>query len=221
MAVIDAYATVENYRAVISKSDAGEDAEILTDLTAISRYLDKKLSRFFTKDVAAVTRTYTPGPAGVARPGWAEAENPYAAGGLQRVLYIDDLVVLTSIKIDEDHDGSFADETALVASDYQLQPLNAAVGSEPRPYTGIELTEWGTKNAFTPGTQVEVSATWGWPAVPQAIERATIHFAAILRLESPRATRRIAEGFEGAIETSRNAQDIISELEKHYKRVRL
>ena len=137
------------------------------------------------------------------------------------MLYIDDLVVLTSIKIDEDSDGSFADETALVAADYQLLPLNAAVGAEPRPYTAIELTEWGTKNAFAPGMRVEVVATFGWPTVPPPIERATIHLAAILRLESPRATRRIAEGLDGAIETSRKAQDIIGELERHYRKVRL
>ena len=220
MAVTDAYATAANYRGVVDKSDTGDDVEILADLKAVSRLLDRKLNRFFTQE-AAVTRTYMPKPQGPQRAGWAEAENPYVAGGLTRVLYIDDLETLTTIKIDEDRDGSFADETALAAADFELTPRNAPAGSDPEPYTAIELTEWGAKNAFPPGARVEVIGTWGWPAVPAAVARATIHLTGILRLESPRATRRIQENMDSAFETSKAANDIISELIRNYRRVRL
>ncbi len=220
MAVTDAYATAAEYKLVVSKTDAGDDAEILVDLKAISRLIDRRLNRFFTQE-AAVTRIYMPKPQGSIRAGWAEAENPYVAGPLTRILYIDDLETLTTIKIDEDRAGSFADETALAAADFELTPRNAPVGSDPEPYTAIELTEWGAKNAFPPGARVEVIGTWGWPAVPAAVARATIHLTGILRLESPRATRRIQENMDSAFETSKAANDIISELIRNYRRVRL
>ena len=220
MAVSDAYATAETYRAILEKSDSSKDDEILVDLKAVSRLLDRKLNRFFTQE-PAVTRTYMPKPQGPARFGWAEAENPFVAGGLARVLYIDDLVSVTTIKIDEDRDGVFGDETALVAADFELLPRNAPLGSDPAPYSSIELTEWGAKNAFTPGALVEVIGTWGWPAVPGPIASATVHLTGILRLETPRATRRIQESMDSSFETSRAATDIIGELVRNYRRVQL
>ena len=52
-----------------------------------------------------------------------------------------------------------------------------------------------------------------------AIQRATIHLAGILRLESPRATQRIAEGIDQAISTSAQGQRIIRDLMEAYGRV--
>src|SRR3989304_3297059 len=124
MAVSDAYATVAQYKTVFEKTVATEDAEILDDLKAVSRYLDRKLNRFFTVDAASVARTYMPRGAGVpSRSDWAESENPWKYGGLIRVLHVDDIANATiGIKIDEDRDGSFADEVALAVADYELLP---------------------------------------------------------------------------------------------------
>jgi hypothetical protein len=99
MALSDPYATAAEYRAVVNRSDVSADAQILTDLTAVSRYLEKKLGRFFNKDTGDVTRTYLI-PAASDR------------------LWIDDLSAApTSITIDLNGNGSFADETALISTD--------------------------------------------------------------------------------------------------------
>ena len=58
MPVSDPYADPPTYRAVVTKSDSGSDAEVLQDLVAISRYLDRRLGRFFSKDAAPVARMY-------------------------------------------------------------------------------------------------------------------------------------------------------------------
>jgi hypothetical protein len=199
MAIGDAYETAANYRTAIGKTDTGSDTQILTDLTAISRYLEDKLERFFNKDAADVTRIY---------------EVPAS----QAELRIDDLSAApTSITIDEDGDGSFTDETALTSSDYELLPLNAAVGPEARPYTRIGMTSWGDYGSWTKGQRVQIIGRWGWPAVPQAIKTATIQLTAILRTESPRATARIPELCD-VIQASPEAQSIIRALTDNYRR---
>ena len=150
MEVTDAYASTTTYRDLISKTDTAEDAEIDGDLKAVSRYLDRRLGRFFTKDASAVARTYMRGP----------QTDP-------RILWVDDIAASpTSIKIDDDNDGSFADETALAAADFELWPLNAGKGAEPQPWTMIYLPKSGSKGNWPAGHRVEVTAQWGWPAIP-------------------------------------------------------
>ncbi len=220
MAITDPYATEPEYRLAVGKDSTDEGTEITTDLTAVSRYMERKTNTFWTKDAAAVARIFIPKSTGVpTRPDWAESENPWKYGGLVRTLYFDaPLVSVTTIKIDEDRDGLFTDETALASTDYELTPRNAALGPEPAPYTGMELTEYGTKVAFTPGARVQVTGIWGWPSVPARVKRACIHLTAILRLETPRATRTTSEIGE-ILETNPRAMDIISDLIRVDRRV--
>lgn len=197
MAITDAYATAAEYRGVVGKTDTAQDAAILTDLTAISRYLEKKLGRFFGKDAAAVARVYVV-PAAGSR------------------LWVDDLAEApTTVKLDDTGDNTFA--TTLETTDFELWPLNADKGPEPRPHTRIDLAPWGSRFCFYPGERVQVTAKFGWPSVPAAIKSATIQLTAILRLESPRATRRISE-LEETIEASPDAQSIVKYLLDGFKR---
>lgn len=217
MAVTDPYCTALEYRSGISpqKTDDSDDAEILIDLTAITRYLETELGRFFTKDAAAIARSYYPEHSGTINP---EAENPWRNARGVRSLYIDDLVSVTSVLTDEDGDGVV--ETAWVKdTDYQLYPLNADKGPEPRPYTVLFIPDWSTTRLrWPPGRLVTVTAVWGWPAVPAAIKRATIQLTAILRLESPRATSQIND-VGAVLATSGAAQGIVQRLAQNYARI--
>lgn len=205
MAIGDSYATAAEYRTATGMTDTTQDTAILNNLKSISRVIEAKLGRFFNKDVSAVARLYF-------REALKKAD----------VLYVDDLVSVTTIKIDKDNDGSFADETALVAADFELHPLNALQGPEARPYTEIWTTPWGAEGTWASGLRIQVTGVFGWPAVPQAIKDATIQLGALLRIETPRATRRIPELGE-AIEASREAQSIVKDLMRAYghPRVRL
>jgi hypothetical protein len=199
MALSDPYATAAEYRAVVNRSDVSADAQILTDLTAVSRYLEKKLGRFFNKDTGDVTRTYLI-PAASDR------------------LWIDDLSAApTSITIDLNGNGSFADETALISTDYELYPYNAALEPEPEPYTAIRLTQWGRIGVWPALQRVRVTGRFGWPSVPAAIKSGCIQLTAILRLETPRATARVPE-LDQAFAASPEAQGIINKLLDGYKR---
>jgi hypothetical protein len=65
---------------------------------------------------------------------------------------------------------------------------------------------------------VQVTARFGWPAVPQAIVQATCQLVGILRLESPRATSQISEGLDSVLGASFEAQKIVENLQRVYAR---
>lgn len=186
--ISDAYATVEQYRALTGKTDTSADAQIIIDLIAISRYLDGKLGRWFNKDASDTTRLYLP-------------------DSIIDTLHVEDVVSVTEVAIES---GDSFD----AITDYLLLPLNADKQPEPRPFTSIRLRN----STFPADYQVRVTGVHGWPNVPDAIQRATIHLAAILRIESPRATRRISE-LGDAIETSDDAMSIVRQLTDRYRRV--
>jgi hypothetical protein len=195
MAITDPYATAAEYRAAIKKTDTAQDAVILTDLKAVSRYIEARAGRFFNKDAAAVARTIIPGYGGA-------------------ILDVGDIAALTdlSVVVDQSATGSFSGLTPLDASKYQLLPLNATLGPEPKPYTQLFIPSWSTAYHWSPSAPVQVTAIWGWPAVPDAIKRACIELTGILRLETPRATRTVNVSVNEVMSTSRLAQDIISDL---------
>lgn len=173
MAVTDAYSTAATYRSVIDKTDTGEDAEILVDLTAVSRWLDRELGRFFTVDAGDIARDF---------------RSPLSAD----TLYIDDLSVApASVLVDDDDNGT--PTLSYAVADYVLDPVNAAKGAEPAPYTSLRVPGWSAKSPWIKGRLVRVTGRWGWPAIPSAIARGCIHLTALLRMETPRAQAQISE----------------------------
>jgi hypothetical protein len=199
VAVSDAYASAATYRAMLSKTDTADDSEILSDLTAVSRFMERKLGRFFTTDADNVNRVYQ---------ATLYTNQP-------KSLFTDDLVSVDHIKVDTDDDGSFGDETAWASTDYELLPRNAADGPEAGPYTEVFIPSWSTQNLWGQH-RVEIGGKFGWPSVPSAIERACVQLTGILRLETPRATRSVNIGTETTLETSRQAQEIVSHLMNVY-----
>jgi len=179
MAVSDPYAVVADYKLYVPKTSSSDDATVLEQLGAASRAIDGRLGRFFALDASAVAREFI-------RP----------VGTDPRVLVVPDIGVSpTGIKIDRNGDGDFDDsgDDTLVAADWRLWPRNAALGPEARPWTRIDLTVPGDYSVWPDDQLIEVTAQWGWPAVPDAIKNITIEIVAVLRLGSPRATREISE----------------------------
>lgn len=171
-----AYATVADYLTISGATSTSDetDAQIESLLSSAARQIDRVTGRTFGKDptLAPTTRLYrTRALQGPLPYGWAESENPYRYGGWTRMLTIDDLVSVTSIKIDTDMDGSFADETALATTDYELWPNNALSGPEQWPYTAIYLPTNSATFGFMPGALIQVIGIFGWPAVPETIVR--------------------------------------------------
>jgi hypothetical protein len=161
--------------------------------------MERRLGRFFTTDADNVNRVY----------------QAVQYSNQPKSLFIDDLVTVDHIKVDTDDDGSFGDESAWATTDYELRPRNAADGPEAGPYTEVFIPPWSSKDLWGQH-RVEIGGKFGWPAVPSAIEQACVQLTGILRLETPRATRTVNVGAETVLETSRQAQEIVTALMQMY-----
>jgi hypothetical protein len=81
------------------------------------------------------------------------------------------------VKVDLDDDGVF--ETTVPASNFELHPVNGVVDGEVGwPRYEIHLVDGyfpiGGRRRYT----VEVTAKWGWEAVPEAVRQACVIIAA-------------------------------------------
>lgn len=206
MAIGDAYATSGQYKTVVSKSSGDDDTEIDRTLLSISRGLDRVLGRGatgFNKDDSVVVRRYP------------------ASDSFIKTLFVDDIASKAGlvVKVDDNQDG-IAEVTLVETTDFDILPFNAALGPEPRPWECLSLpTNRVSRKSWSVLT--EVTAIFGWPAVPPAIVEATIQLAAIWRLESARATSSMSAGFDTVIGTSKKAQDIVDDLARLYSRQRI
>lgn len=201
MAVSDPLASVADYAQVYPNANSDNQTELLSQLTAVSRYIEFMCGQQFTKDAAAVARVYRPTRA---------SSQLWLGENLS--------TTPTLLQLDTDGDGTYA--TTISSSDYELWPTNAALGAEAKPYRRIDLAEWGTYTSFTASQRVKVTAVWGWASVPVAVRQACIQLTAILRIESPRATSSIDE-LGRVIGMSPQARGIVDDLLSAYPRLPL
>jgi hypothetical protein len=154
------YCTREEIKSRLQITDTTDDFEILAAVDAASRWVEEHCHRRF--DRVTATRTYP-------------AQDPYT-------VRIDDLVTLTTLATDADADGTY--ETTWDAADRQLLPANPSRHAETRPYDTIRAVgstvfplgyTWGQRTDL-----VQVTGTFGWPAVPQAVKSAAAILAADL-----------------------------------------
>jgi hypothetical protein len=107
------YATVAQYRSQVNKIDDASDDDIVLDLLAVSRYIDKKTGRFFNHDEDPVTRTYL------------------CRG--DTTLWIDDVCEPPLVEI-----VSGSDLVEVTA--YRLWPAGADLKPEPEPWQALLLS---------------------------------------------------------------------------------
>jgi hypothetical protein len=146
------YCTPEELKSSRGITDTADDAEILAACETAARWIDGACDRSFWRGTD--TRTYAP-------------TSLYC-------LTVDDLVSVSTLKADAAGDGTF--ETTWTSGDYQLLPVNPAVGPERRPYTQIRAVGSYTFPYPTIGPAradlVQVVGVFGWPAVPAAVKQA-------------------------------------------------
>lgn len=101
--------------------------------------------------------------------------------------------------------GTTGSYTAL--TDYEPSPDNALVRGRPITALSAAATGWGSRG------HVRVTARWGWPAVPDEIEQATLIQAARLyrRKDSPEGVTGSAEW--GVVRLSRRDPDVWALIE--------
>ena len=143
-------------------ADTDDDAAIERSVEAASRQIDGWCGRKFWVDGSAVAREFY-------------ADSP-------RLCCVDDISEITAlvVKIDEDANGTF-ERTLTISTDFILLPANAADQTPVWPYTEIVLADNYTFPIWSNGRPgVQVTAKFGWPAVPDDIEKACVIQAEML-----------------------------------------
>lgn len=137
-------------------ADTVDDAELTRALKAASRAIDSYCGRQFGKEDEPVVRYYTPRSRGRA------------------AVVIDDLMDVAGLVVKTGSGDGIFDETLTLDSQVRLFPWNAA--ADRRPWTMLV----GINGAHLPCREraVEVTARWGWEAVPEVVEQACLLQAA-------------------------------------------
>lgn len=153
------YVTLNELKAFvgITAGDTADDATLTRALSAAEAQIDTYTGRKFTADVSPVIRYYT-------------AQD-------DETVLIDDVQTTTGlvVKTDNDGDGTFETTWAL-NTEFRLGPYNAAVDSGPWSY----LVTVGSRR-WPPATRaVEVTARYGFTAVPAPVQQAALIQAAFL-----------------------------------------
>lgn len=150
------YCTSAELKAFIRKATAADDTQIGLAISAASRAIDKKTNRQFGLTGSAVARVYT----------WhGEALEGRAA------LPIDDLQTTTGLAVGLDlaADGAFS-QAIVSGTDFDLWPWNAAANGKPWTHLVVRPSAAAALPCGTRG--IQVTANWGWSAVPDTVKQA-------------------------------------------------
>jgi hypothetical protein len=202
MTITNGYTTLAEVKAALRVTDTIDDSLISIAIEAASREIDGYTERFFYNAGTAV-KLFLP-------------EDSF-------LTEIDDLVTLNKLETSSDGD---AFDIEWSAPEYQLEPLNGVVGGLEHPFTRIRAVDnklfpvWDLKNTNAYKATVRVTGVWGWPAIPSAINQATILLAMrqFKRFDSPLGVAGF--GDIGAINITRVDPDVMA-LIAPFRKVRM
>lgn len=159
MSLGDPYITPEEMKSyLVGQANAnltGQNDTIEDAVLSASREIESHCARQFNRADSATAREYEPDGRN-----WS---------------YVDDFHTTTGlvVKLDSNGDGTFA--TTLDSSQYELSPANGIVdGMNGWPYYQIRLLGGLTFPCNYGGRSrtLQVTASWGWAAVPQPVRAA-------------------------------------------------
>ena len=152
MPIVNGYATLAQVKAALRLTDSVDDTLIENAIESASRRIDGYTSRWFYKTAQTPVQVY---PATL-----------YECGTLN-----DMATTSVTVKIDSVGDGSYA-TTWTQGQQYQLEPLNA--GLSGKPYRRIVAINGFNFPVAVDKPLVQVTAQWGWNAVPSDVTQACI-----------------------------------------------
>jgi hypothetical protein len=149
MPLTDPYLTVAQFKTRSRSTVSTNDSAIEAVLLAASRQVDNWCGRQFGQGSAGESRVY------VSRYG--------------DLLNVDDMVAVTAVATDPAGDGTYT--TVWAATDYRLEPINAAGIGQPF----IRIRAGAVSPLWWPAapTLVRITGTFGWPSVPAPVREAT------------------------------------------------
>jgi hypothetical protein len=205
MAITNGYATLAEIKAYMSISDTTDDSLLENLVESASRSIDRIANRRFYLDATASARLY----------------RAYS----NIFVFVDDIGSTTSlvVKTDEDGNGTYS-KTLTLNTDFILDPLTSQ--SLNRPFTQLTMVSntesWPifpgiTSNGLRPG--VQVTAKWGWPAVPDDLNMACLILTADLYKRKDAPGGILGLGDLGVVRMSPIGRDVTAMVRAYKKEV--
>ena len=154
------YVTLAQLKSTLRITDTADDAELGYAISAASRAVDHYCRRQFGNTAAPPTARYFSAY-------WDHYRSRY-------VVPVDDLFTTTGlvVKINAADDQATFATTLALDTDLRLSPFNAP--EEGRPWTALIGAPGSAYTLPTRERSVEVTARWGWSAVPAVVTQATL-----------------------------------------------
>lgn len=200
MSLTNAYCTVAELADELEMNateTAAKNGKLERAISSASRMIDKHTGwtrHGFWQDGTVQVRTYEPHES--------------------RELYIPEGISTTTgliVKVDYEGDSTYG-TTLTIDTDFKLEPRNAASDYPVRPFTEVEIV-WSSTNYFPVGYEdtVQITAKFGWPAVPDDVNKACLVQAAQLFKASDAVFGGVAIGLDGGVLRVRSAMSPLAE----------
>jgi len=153
MPITNGYCTLLEFKYRFYPTDSDDlldDRVIESVITAVSREIDEYCHRRFWKNTANEVRYFT------------------AAWG--NLLLCDDIVSITGVATDDDGDRTYSN--SLAATDYDLEPYNAAL--DGIPYNRMRIAPNSSQAFLTSQRGNKLTGIFGWNAVPSQVNEACL-----------------------------------------------
>lgn len=161
MALGDSYVDATALKAYLGIDDANDDSLLTVAGKVGSQWVNRHCGRQFNKTTTASARVYRAERTGV--------------------LAVDDFHTTTDLVVKTDTGDNGTYDTTWTTSDYVLEPFNGVRDGETGfPYEKILAVEGLLFPTSGHRARVEVTAQWGWNAVPDAVTRAATIVAALV-----------------------------------------
>ncbi len=204
VSVVNGYVTVDEFKSYVDQGGnvtlgSGDDDEVARAINSASRSIDSWCNRRFYVDGSVSARVFA-------------AEDPVT-------LKVDDFSTSTGLIVKTDTVGNGTFDRTWSSEDYQLEPLNGVVeGIEGWPYWRIRAID---DEAFPVDrrARVQVTAKWGWAAVPDAVFQACLiqSLANFKRKDAPFGVIGFDE-MAGAVRAGGNLESAAQTLLAPYRR---
>jgi len=153
MAITNGYATLAEVKASLRLTDNTDDTLLERAIESASRRIDGYCGRFFYQTAATAVTMY-----------------PISSYLLK---FPNDVSTNPTIKIDTSADGTYA-TTLTQGVDYILEPTNSPLQGYPYSHARMVGGQTFPLEVVPSFPTVQVTAQWGWSAVPNAVNQACI-----------------------------------------------
>ena len=143
-------------------ADTNDDTPLTNALAAASLAIEGYCGRQFNDAGSASARVYYP--------------------DTLTLIEVDDFSTTAGLIVAQDFSNAGTYTTILTSANYQLEPLNGVVDGTPGwPYYRIRIIQTWNPLWYTsigdPRTSIQITAQWGWSAVPAPVSEACLMLA--------------------------------------------